>query len=193
MIWDIFVIIFSVMAVSCLYLVTLYKKRQEKPCRMERRTEQRCELEYKRAITPRFNVSEYMERIEKAYLEILETRQPISQSITLWWVLDGLRLNEDGTMTWVSRKKPKTLPAIWDMCQTATPIRTEGMQQAPEDEIAALKRQLNIMNLNEAMQHHNALIIASLQSNVTPYPSYFECGHMYLEKQIEQCCCNKLL
>lgn len=191
MIWDIFVIIFSVTAFTWLYVVTLYKR--DKKNHVEWKEEQRCELEYKRAITPRFNVFEYMERIEKAFLETLETRQPISRSITLWWGLDGLRLNEDGTMTWVSRKKPKTLPAIWDMCQTTTPIRTEGMQQAPEDEIAALKRQLNIMNLNEAMQHQNALIIASLQSNATPYPSYFECGHMYLEKQIEQCCCNKLL
>lgn len=191
MIWDIFVIIFSVTAFTWLYVVTLYKR--DKKNHVEWKEEQRCELEYKRAITPRFNVFEYMERIEKAFLETLETRQPISRSITLWWGLDGLRLNEDGIMTWVSRKKPKTLPAIWDMCQTTTPIRTEGMQQAPEDEIAALKRQLNIMNLNEAMQHQNALIIASLQSNATPYPSYFECGHMYLEKQIEQCCCNKLL
>lgn len=199
MIWDIFVIIFSVTAVAWLYLVTLYKRDMKNY--VEWKEEQRCELEYKRAITPQFNVSEYMERIEKAYLEILETRQPISQSITLWWGLDGLRLKEDGTTEWVSRKKPKPLPDVWSVSQTTTtimckiigdPIRTD-MQQAPQDEIAALKKQLNVMELNEAIQHHMSIIGASLQSSVTPYPSYLECGHMYLERQIEQCCCNRLL
>ena len=199
MIWDIFVIIFSVTAVSCLYLVTMYK-RDRKKYDEYKENEQR-ELEYKRAITPKFNVSEYMERTEKAFLEILETKHPINQSITLWWGLNGLRLNEDGTTEWVSRKKPKPLPDVWSMSQTTTPImckiigdpiRTD-MQQAPQDEIAALKKQLNVMELNEAMQHHMSIISTSLQSNVTPYPSYLECGHMYFERQIEQCCCNRLL
>lgn len=135
----------------------------------------------------KFSVYEHLERIEKAYLEILETRQPISQSITLWWGLDGLRLEEDGTTEWVSRKKPKPLPDVWSISQTTTPImckiigdpiRTD-MQQAPQDEIAALKKQLNVMELNEAIQHHMSIISASLQSSVTPYPSYLECGQRW--------------
>lgn len=199
MIWDIFVIIFSVTAVSCLYLVTMYKRDKGEYDRWKE--EQRWELKYKRAITPRFNALEYMERIEKVSLEILERKQPTSQVITLWWGLDGLRLKEDGTTEWVSRKKPKPLPDVWSMSQTTTtimckiigdPIRTD-MQQAPQDEISALKKQLNVMELNEAIQHHMSIISASLQSSVTLYPSYLECGHMYFERQIEQCCCNRLM
>lgn len=53
-----------------------------------------------------FVVSEYLTRIEKASIEILESRKPIEQIVILWWGLDGLRLNEDGTVEWISRKKP---------------------------------------------------------------------------------------
>jgi len=44
-----------------------------------------------------FVVSEYLARIEKENLEILESREPVEQIVILWWGLDGLRLNEDGT------------------------------------------------------------------------------------------------
>lgn len=54
-----------------------------------------------------FVISEYYARTEQAALDILETQEPVDQTIILWWGLDGLRLNEDGTMEWVSRRKPK--------------------------------------------------------------------------------------
>lgn len=53
-----------------------------------------------------FCVSEYYSRTEKIALDILERRKPADKTITLWWGLDGLRLNEDGTTEWISRKKP---------------------------------------------------------------------------------------
>lgn len=52
-----------------------------------------------------FTVSEYLSRIERANLDILENLKPVSKAITLWLGLEGLRLNEDGTMEWVSRKR----------------------------------------------------------------------------------------
>lgn len=54
-----------------------------------------------------FVVSEYLARIEKASLDILESREPTDKIIILWWGLDGLRLNEDGSLEWVSRKRPE--------------------------------------------------------------------------------------
>jgi len=191
MIWDIFVSIFAIAAVLSLYLVTIYKRDKKNYAEWEEN--QKLELEYERAITPKFNASEYMERIEKASLKILEERQPVSQVITLWWGLDGLQMNEDGSAEWVSRRKPKPLPDVWSMCQATTPIRLEGMSQAPQDEIEALKKQLNMMNFDSALQLQMRLVSMSLQSCEALYPSYLNCGHMYLNQQIEQCCCNRLL
>ena len=50
-----------------------------------------------------FVVSEYYDRMEKAALDILEHQEPVNQTIILWWGLDGLRLNENGTMELVNR------------------------------------------------------------------------------------------
>lgn len=52
-----------------------------------------------------FVVSEYLDRTERVGLEVLEQQKTIERTIILWWGLDGLRLNEDGTLEWISRKK----------------------------------------------------------------------------------------
>lgn len=69
-----------------------------------------------------FSVSEYLSRIEQAALDILESMKPIDKTITLWWGLDGLRLNEDGTTEWVSRKKKSVEPVFYQPCQSIQPI-----------------------------------------------------------------------
>ena len=56
-----------------------------------------------------FIVSEYYDRMEKAALDILEYQEPVDQTIILWCGLDGMRLNEDGTLEWVNRRKPKPI------------------------------------------------------------------------------------
>lgn len=69
-----------------------------------------------------FSVSEYISRIEQTALDILESMKPIDKTITLWWGLDGLRLNEDGTTEWVSRKKKTVEPVSYQPCQSIQPI-----------------------------------------------------------------------
>lgn len=195
MLWDIFVIIFAVTEVAWLYLVTLYKR--DKKNYVEWKEEQRCELEYKRAITPRFNVSEYMERIEKAYLEILETRQPISQSITLWWGLDGLRMNEDGTTEWISRRKtaPVKQDVFYHPCQTRSPFVGDTCQSTQTTFAGTL---FAGTLLSTAMQ-------TPLQYYQTQlgypgyYPSYLNSGiitgyaHSGYFPQMQNWCCSRLI
>lgn len=41
-----------------------------------------------------FKISEYLSRIERSYLDMLENLQPIDKTITLWIGLEGLRLND---------------------------------------------------------------------------------------------------
>lgn len=59
-----------------------------------------------------YSISAYYDRIEKVSAEILESQKPVDKSIILWWGLDGLRLNEDGTSEWISRKKPSPISQI---------------------------------------------------------------------------------
>lgn len=67
---------------------------------------QRKQIQHQAKTEP-FIVSEYYDRMEKAALDILEHQEAVEQTIILWWGLDGLRLNEDGTLEWVSRRKPR--------------------------------------------------------------------------------------
>lgn len=56
-----------------------------------------------------FSVDSYLEDIEKVYLSILEEQEKQDPyRITLWWGLDGCRLNDAGEVEWINRrKKPK--------------------------------------------------------------------------------------
>lgn len=129
----------------------------------------------------KFSVYEHLERIEKAYLEILETRQPISQSITLWWGLDGLRLNEDGTLEWISRKKCKQRPNN-DLIHYENEMEKlrDLYRMASQINAPSLAMQ-TIMSQMQTVQ--NAAIISQLQP---PMPGYL--GYSPLASPLQQCC-----
>lgn len=109
------------------------------------------------------SVYEYLDRIEKASLEILEAKQPISQVITLWCGFDGLRLNEDGTMEWVSRKKKKpSVTTFYQPCQNIQPLQTGSLRwpvggdttqctQAQIDALMAQNAALQIQSRQETL------------------------------------------
>lgn len=67
-----------------------------------------------------FCVSEYYYRTEKIALDILERQKTADKTITLWWGMDGLRLNEDGTTEWISRKKPEPIKQREEIDRGAT-------------------------------------------------------------------------
>lgn len=86
-----------------IYLIFFAKKATKAvPCRLE-------QLELGQSKEP-FSVAEYMDRIDRAQVEILSNQKPVDQTIILWWGLDGLRLNEDGTLEWITRKKEMPKP-----------------------------------------------------------------------------------
>lgn len=60
----------------------------------------------KEEVIPRFDVVEYLDRIENACISI-EKEYKISYTCVLWWGLDGLRINKDGSIEWI-RKSLKT-------------------------------------------------------------------------------------
>lgn len=62
-----------------------------------------------------FSPSAYMGRIEKAAVEIMqEAEKKPKYQLVLWAGLDGLRLNDDGTSTWIRREedKPKAVAPV---------------------------------------------------------------------------------
>lgn len=50
-----------------------------------------------------FSAAAYWERMEQAQLDILEDQKPVDQTVILWWGLDGLTLDENGELKWISR------------------------------------------------------------------------------------------
>lgn len=130
-----------------------------------------------------FSVSEYLSHIERAYLDILEALEPVSKVITLWLGLDGLRINEDGTMEWVSRKKPAE-NVIYKQCQSIQPIQTRLQQvrwadqmQSTRAQMEALMNQCQVSQMQswQSMQMANALQQCCVQYPAQ-YPSYYYGG-----------------
>lgn len=137
-----------------------------------------------------FSVQAYLDRIEQTALELLEKHEPMEQIIVLWWGLDGLRLNEDGALEWISRKKPpetvfyqpcqsvqtskgfSTIPpeAFSMMCNVAGIIAETGDQtQSTRAQIDALMAQ------NAALQMQNAIQQCCVQYPAQ-YPPYYYGG-----------------
>lgn len=105
-----------------------------------------------------FVISEYYARTEQAALDILETQEPVDQTIILWWGLDGLRMNEDGTMEWVSRRKPRPVDT-----GELLGFGKYMVLQNPEQQIAAQMEQMR-QQINQPMEQTTAQIDQQINS-----------------------------
>lgn len=144
---------------------------------------QREQIRHQEKTKP-FIVSEYYDRMEKAALDILETQEPVDQTLILWWGMDGLRLNEDGTMEWVSRKKQKPVQenVFYHPCQSVPEYNPAlfDQTQSTRESIDALMAQ----NASLQMQAYQAQQIMQLMNSLqqccvqypAQYPSYFYGG-----------------
>lgn len=125
-----------------------------------------------------FVVSEYFARMEKAGLDILESRKPVEQGTILWWGLDGLRMNGDGTAEWISRKKSAPVPQniFYPIRQTIAPMPRYDMcqsAQATREQLAALKMQLDMSNFNFSLQAQMQAINEATQRYIMSSPVYY--------------------
>lgn len=121
--------IFAVSFFSAMLGIILFMMVTEIREKCKKRKEQARNLQEKF-----YSISEYYERMEKVNLEILEAHPPVDRTIILWCGLNGLRLNEDGTAEWISRKKqnPAQNPLLHYM----------NMCQSPQAAISELQRQM---------------------------------------------------
>lgn len=71
-----------------------------------------------------FVVSEYLSRIEQEHVKILQEREvKETYTIILWIGLDGLRINDDGILEWITKKEKEKKE------NNITPIRQDLLEQ----------------------------------------------------------------
>lgn len=92
-----------------------------------------------------YKVSDYYDHIEKAQVEILNNQKPIDNVIILWFGLDGLRINKDGTSKWIKRNEPKE--ATSSMCSYFSP--QQSIIRSP-NELLALAGMLSCTSMSPA-------------------------------------------
>lgn len=137
-----------------------------------------------------FVISEYYARTEQAALDILETQEPVDQTIILWWGLDGLRLNEDGTMEWVSRRKPKPGQRNeFGQLRQSIPAHNPDLltqTQSTRASIDALMAQNENLRMQALHAQQTMQLMNSLQQCCLQYPA------QYPQYRYAGCCCNFL-
>lgn len=130
-----------------------------------------------------YSTSEYFARIEQTAIDILEEQKPIDRTIVLWWGMDGIRLNEDGTLEWISRKKPSPV-ARGTFCQPFQPIKSiatgsllVGQMQSTRAQIDALIAQSTALQMQswQSAQMENVIQRCCVKSPMQ-YPHYFYGG-----------------
>lgn len=137
-----------------------------------------------------FVVSEYLDRIEKANLEIMEERKPVEKVIILWWGLDGLRLNEDGSIEWISRKEPETASqnVFWQPCQTITPLpqfNTFQSTQATIDALMAPKTDLTLVMASGMLYADDELV--EIVQGLSAVAQGINIHEMQMQARIQTC------
>ena len=87
-----------------------------------------CFRPYAPAALP-FETPLYLDRMEKAHLNLLRERQPVDWTITLWMGLDGLRIDPDGTSEWIRREPFQAAPhgdTLWADNRAVLSCRTDS-------------------------------------------------------------------
>lgn len=133
---------------------------------------------------PEFSVSDYLERIEKAGIEIArEQEKQEPYQLVLWLVVEGLRLNEDGTTEWIRREEDKHKPIsvsysppqyiVQNAFQNIMQSQYNGCQNTARtnEMIQGLQSQIQACCINQQIHQQTAQLINAIQP--APVPAYF--------------------
>ena len=131
-----------------------------------------------------FVISEYYDRTEQAAIDILETQEPVDQTIILWWGLDGLRLNEDGTLEWASRRKPRPVDTgellgfgkymVLQNPEQQTTTQMEQMRQQINQPMAQMTAQIDSLRAQNSGLERQMIqnLRAAAVTSLLPMPGY---------------------
>lgn len=126
------------------------------------------------AETP-FSVARYLERVEQAQIDILDSQEPVDQTIILWWGLDGLRLDENGDLKWISRKKKAPDPPVYQY----TPCSFQNTAQTYQN-TAQLQNQINYLQTQQIQQSQNQALLQMLSMQQCCARPGYVCGSSFL-------------
>lgn len=146
-----------------------------------------------------FSVSDYYQRMEKVYLDIVSERENKNDyKLTLWLGIDGLQLNDDGTTQWIKRvQKKKENKPTQDFCSQNTMQNIHSSQQniqnVPPSQLPlnSIQNQMNCLNtqnyhLLQMQSSLNQHMINAIQQN--HYLPYYP--QMIYAQNLNQCFCN---
>ena len=134
-----------------------------------------------------FSLQEYLERREKLALELIgeqEAWEPYV--IVLWWGVDGLQLNADGTTEWISRR-PEPKPA--DYSSAAQSIASI-LQDSMHDQIQSSEAQRLQMQLF-ALQAPRTIQPPPFPYYPNWYPTAYYPSFYAQPWNIQSCCCTE--
>ena len=164
----------------------------------ERAEMQRMISDMIQSATPKWIAPEYLSRIEKASVEIMSQAEPVDKIIVLWWGLDGLRMNEDGSLEWISRKEPekKSVNQNLSMAHIINPLDMRNMCQSTRAQIEELQAKIDAFKMENSIQQINTQVIAQMQLPPlqTIYPAYMQRPQYpyppYFQGNLTGCCCD---
>lgn len=108
-----------------------------------------------------FSVTEYLDSMEKLHIDLHRQREAEKREpVVLWWGMDGMRINEDGTTEWIS-KRPEEEPEPAPTTISAGYIQAENIictdilgetwttcVQTPRDQLVELNQRLLAENIH---------------------------------------------
>lgn len=147
-----------------------------------------------------FSVSKYMDRLEKAGIEIMaEAEKRPEYQLVLWAGLDGLRMNEDGTTEWIRREeeKPKPISVSYFPVNRIEPVSPFiqshfcNVSCETQNRIEQLQAQMQDLQLQQWQQQQMQNMINAIQPAYCP--SYIQAMNPqwqspYLQSALTQCC-----
>lgn len=155
--------IIYISVILCFCVLLIFRNK------MEIEHQKKMESLYAECFVKPFSVSEYMDRREKVMMDILKDKKE-PYCVTLWWNYDGLRMNEDGTMEWISKKPkepPKYVHGDFSLTNACCSIATETeLNRSLLDQLQATQTQI-------AQMQQNQMLINALHP--MPYPQYSCC------------------
>lgn len=144
---------------------------------------------------PKFSVSDYYDRTQQQQEELqAEKENQDPYVIILWWGLDGLRLNDDGSFEWI-RKNQKPVSISYQPQQSVTRQIDDGIRALNtqiQTGMNRLRYEILIQQMQAAQIQQTQNIINSLQS--APYPQYMsypsQCCINQYTPDLTWCCCQ---
>lgn len=149
-----------------------------------------------------FSIKDYYDRMQKVADDILkEQESKPNELLTLWIGLDGLQMNSDDTLEWISKYIPEKIEKPLKCSCPDFNYSYFEYQNMNALQPSNLQMQNNLLQLQSAQIAQTQLLINSSNRNLYPYwnnpiqQNLYHCywNSPYSTNALSQCCCNSTL